>query len=811
LHRIFRHWVSFLLKFYPLLIAGVCIWVAFSVPRMVNLLQNISTDPVDLLPRSYASVQSLLKVRDNVESRTRFAVVLESEHPETMKKVLEALKPKLAQNPLIGKVEDKKVGYQFFDKHKLLYLDLEDLKTIRDRIDRKIQRSKLGPLFVDLEGGEDNKELDFKDLEEKYKIRYRDGAQSEFYESPDGKLLALFVESKAPGLGLSDQTRFQESVQKDIETFDFKAFDSGMKVYFAGATKVIEYRALVRDLKIAGLISGILIFLPLLIRFRKPHIVLLIFLPMALGLPVSFALASLWVSKLNVTTSFLFAILGGLGIETGIHLFSRYHSKRGEGYSIRDALMDLYLFLGPAVLTAVASLAVTFLLLLFSDFRGFSEFGFISGIGLWVIFFFYFTFFPALLIASEKLRILKIEAAAERKEWSPSFHLRPGFVRWGLLFCLLFTAGSVAATPFVRFEYNSKKIRSDDPATRVAKEKQREASGKRVNSPAVTLVMNEEEAKDLETALEERRKANPLTTIDTTRSYYSLVPNWQKEKMKVIDEMKELLADDTIKLVKEEKKKDLDKFKQALNETTPVEWKDVPEDVLEVFRGKRDRPGVLFFVNALPELELDDGRNAIAFADEVSEVNTPAGVFHPSSDAVVYGQVLKTMFRDSKKVLVISFLSVFGFVFLNFRNFKKACLVMVPIVAGVFWVMGLLWLGGVSLNLYNMVMIPSIMGMSIDNSIHVYHSYEELGKGSLEKVLASAGLSSLLASLTNAAGFLGLLFCHHGGLRSMGIVATLGLLTCLISTLVFLPMILQFWEWRKEKSALESSVLDPTP
>src|SRR4030095_13410145 len=135
----------------------------------------------------------------------------------------------------------------------------------------------------------------------------------------------------------------------------------------------------------------------------------------------------------------------------------------------------------------------------------------------------------------------------------------------------------------------------------------------------------------------------------------------------------------------------------------------------------------------------------------------------------------------------------------NFRNFKKSLLVMVPIVAGVFWVMGLMWMTGLSLNLYNMVMIPSVMGMSIDNSIHVYHSYEELGKGSLDRVLASAGLSSLLASLTNAAGFLGLLFCHHGGLRSMGIVATMGLFTCLISTLVFLPLLLQFLEWRSGK------------
>jgi predicted RND superfamily exporter protein len=55
----------------------------------------------------------------------------------------------------------------------------------------------------------------------------------------------------------------------------------------------------------------------------------------------------------------------------------------------------------------------------------------------------------------------------------------------------------------------------------------------------------------------------------------------------------------------------------------------------------------------------------------------------------------------------------------------------------------------------------------------------------------------MLASLTNAAGFIGLAFCTHGGLRSMGLVAVTGLATCLITTLVFLPMTLQYLEWRR--------------
>ncbi len=195
--------------------------------------------------------------------------------------------------------------------------------------------------------------------------------------------------------------------------------------------------------------------------------------------------------------------------------------------------------------------------------------------------------------------------------------------------------------------------------------------------------------------------------------------------------------------------------------------------------------------------ELDDGRNALAFEKEIGRIQTPLGEFQASSDAIIFAEVLKTMFRDSKKVLIISVLSVFLFVFLDFRSLRKSLMVMFSILAGVFWVFGVMYLSGTKLNLYNMVMIPAVMGMSIDNSIHVFHRYEELGRGSLSKVLSTTGISAMLASFTNAAGFFGLVFCTHGGLKSMGIVASIGLGTCLITTLLYLPMILQFLEERK--------------
>jgi len=803
MQNFFKHWVRFLYRFYLLfLLLGLTLG-AVSIPRMVELFKHISTDPVDLLPQNYPSVQTLLQVRDKMEPKRRFGLALESENPEKTRQLLEDLKPLLRKSPYVGEVYTTKLGYEFFDKHKMYYLDLKDLKEIRERLDRRIQQEKLHGLYISLEDEEDQPgQLNFSDLEAKYRERAGGGSSSPYYLSPNGKTYGLYVESREPNLDLGQERKFEDSIRQIVGSVDLKAYDPTMKLYFGGSARVMEYRSLMHDLKLAGIISGILIFVPLLLRFRWPQYVLLIFLPLAFGIPAGLALSSIWVHKLNVTTSFLFAILGGLGVETGIHLFSRYREKRLEGEGIQAALLDLYCFLGPAILTAVASLAVTFLLLAVSDFKGFSEFGIISGIGLWTVFLYYFTFFPSLLVASEKLRLLRFKPAEKEREFQ--FQVSPSFVKTLLAIFSLFTLFSLVVTPRIQFEYNSKKIRADDPGNREAKQKQRSTTGKRVNNPAVVIIHSPEEAEAIAEALRHRKEANPQSTLDYTSSLYSLMPKQQEEKAREISGIQMLLEDDALKLLKGKNKEDLDRFKLALKESIPVLEAQIPAELKQIFLGRPDSVGSLLLVHAKPQLELDDGRNAMAFAAEVENIQTPLGEFHASNDAIVFGDVLKTMFRDSTKVFAISVASIFFFVFLNFRDLKKTLLVMFSICAGLAWVMGVLYLTGIKLNLYNMVMLPAVMGMSIDNSIHIYHSYEELGKGSLSKVLATAGLSSLLASTTNAAGFLGLVFCTHGGLRSMGIVASIGLITCLVSTLVFLPMILQYIENWKADGASEA-------
>jgi len=797
-----------LIRYYPIVLIGGIVLIFWSWPRVTYLFKNISTDPIDLLPPTYQSVNTLFKLRDKIDQKRRFDILFESENPDNTKRLMADVKTYLEGLPGVGRVYIKKPGYTFLDKNKFLFIDQVDLIDIKNRIDRKIQREKLGSLYISFEEDDEDSELEFSDIEEKYRDKYGgggEGVSSEYYVSPNEKIFALFVESEKSNIDIAEEKVFIESVHKAMEGFDYKSYDPTMTIQFGGSTRVREYSQLLKDLKVAGIITGFIIFLPILIRFRRPQYFALIFLPLLIGVPTGLAITSLWIPRLNITTSFLFAILGGLGVETGIHIFSRYYEKRKEGLSIEKSLLDIYLFLGKPVFTAVATLATTFLLMVVSDFRGFSEFGLITGVGLWVVFLLYFTFFPALLIFSEKIHLLKFKY--NYQESQKNLNLTPSFVKTLLGIFLAFTVFSIFVTPKINFEYDMRKIRADSGHKSGIRVKQKATRGGRVNIPAAVIIQNEEEALALEESFEEIKEESPSHVLDYSTSLYSLVPKKQEEKMVTIKEIQDLLADDSIKLVKDEKKADLDKFKDELKRPSPFTLADIPEDIKKRFYGEKDIPGSLFLIFAKPQLELDDGRNGMALLDAIGEIKTPLGVYYPSSSSIVFAEVIKTMFRDSKKILIIAVCCTLFFVYLDFRNLKKTGLVMFSILSGVFWVMGVMYLLDIKFNLYNMVMIPAVMGMSVDNSIHVYHRYSELGKGSLSKVLSTTGIAAALASLTNASGFVGLAFCNHGGLRSMGIVAVIGVITCLITTLVFLPLILQFLEWRSDRVPVRHSEL----
>ena len=135
-------------------------------------------------------MQTLFKLRQKLEKGVKVSLIVESDDREATLRFLTDISHTLSTHPLVKGANFRKKSYTFIEDHKLLYATLDDLKTLRDRLDRRIQTEKLGNLYIDFTDEKDD--LSFEDLKEKYASRSEvQNANKAYYASEDGKIYSL--------------------------------------------------------------------------------------------------------------------------------------------------------------------------------------------------------------------------------------------------------------------------------------------------------------------------------------------------------------------------------------------------------------------------------------------------------------------------------------------------------------------------------------------------------------------------------------------------------------------------------------------
>jgi len=93
-----------------------------------------------------------------------------------------------------------------------------------------------------------------------------------------------------------------------------------------------------------------------------------------------------------------------------------------------------------------------------------------------------------------------------------------------------------------------------------------------------------------------------------------------------------------------------------------------------------------------------------------------------------------------------------------------------------------------------------IIGMGIDNSIHLMHRYLEGGGKDPIHALSVTGRAMTMCSITTMLGFGSLITARYQALSTMGWVTILGMGFCLIASLFLLPALLLLLRGKHEES-----------
>jgi hypothetical protein len=136
------------------------------------------------------------------------------------------------------------------------------------------------------------------------------------------------------------------------------------------------------DLALSTVVVVALVLLVLWVYFRRWTAILAISGALAAGCALTFGLSYFLIGHLNANTAFLGPIVVGNGINVSIIFVARYLEERRLRRSIEESMTTAWSGTLAATFVASFGAGLAYLSLAATDFRGFSHFGVIGGLGM---------------------------------------------------------------------------------------------------------------------------------------------------------------------------------------------------------------------------------------------------------------------------------------------------------------------------------------------------------------------------------------------------------------------------------------------
>lgn len=165
----------------------------------------------------------------------------------------------------------------------------------------------------------------------------------------------------------------------------------------------------------------------------------------------------------------------------------------------------------------------------------------------------------------------------------------------------------------------------------------------------------------------------------------------------------------------------------------------------------------------------------------------------PEATGKPFGTVegLRAMKNGLQRAGVYAFFVIAVILLIDFRSWRKMLLALAPLVAGVIFTLGIMGLLGFPLNPANMIAFPLILGVGVDNGVHVLHDYIMRRSEKRTTISYAIGRGVLVKALTTMIGFGALMISTERGLAGLGFILMLGVGCSMLTALVLLPALLQ--------------------
>ncbi len=758
---------------------------------------KINADLAALLPERFPSVQALHDLERRYGAVGYVTILGEHAEPDQLRAFARDVAQRLEREPDFRYVDYRRPT-EFFETHALYYLSVDDLEDLATKLEdrRAYEQRHANPLYVDLED-DGPPELSSEDVEGNYAtpgssttwMTHQLGG--DYYLDPQKQMIAVLARPALLGLDLNASKAIIETTHAVLGAMDLRRYGPDFTYEIAGSyqKKVDQQATVERDLGWANLVSLVLIIVFLAFHFRRISAVALLLAPLLVGTLWSYGFAGWSFGVLNILTSFVGAILSGMGIENGIHLLGRFETEWWLSGDREENVRRTFGSTGRGVAITVLTTVVAFIGVALSRFRAFHEFGIIAAVGMLLFLLAYQLLLPALIRLAVDRGWTPGQA---RHSGVPTFvrwltrHARPVFLSTMAAF-LVFTVG----LPKTHFNFDLRSLLASDLRSYAL---DAEIDGLIGYSQTPVVMLTSSFADEARVAAELRARAEQRGDASTVRfiaSSADLTPPGQAEKRAIIQQISTTLERIPRSRLGDAEQKKYDRAVK-MSRAQPFNRDDLPVEVRRQFDGVRSNGEASGFVLVYATKDLSDGAFNRRLAREIRGVKGADGAYVPAAgESMLLADIADALATEAVPVVGFSVIFVFFTLWLFIGSLRSALICMAIAGGSLLATLGCMVFARMSLNYINVIMIPMFFGIGIDGGAHLL-SRVNAAEG-VEPVFAETGRAVTGSLVSNALGFLALVVAHHSGLRSLGTMALLGLAMNLVACNLALPA---FVAWR---------------
>ncbi len=557
-HRLLVRWISLVQRLAaPILVFSLLATLAAGYGTLSNI--GINTSTTDMLSEDLPFRRNDKALSDAFpQSTNTFSIVIDAQTPDLAEDSARRLFHELTARPELFSHVFYPEAEDYFRRHGLLYLDLDELDRLSDRL------AEAQPLLSALAEDPSLRGLSLLlrqalDGEEEAaaavapaltKIAAAVESLAANQDNPERALALSWRELLSGGEPTEEERRkfvlvkpvldfgSMEPASRAIEAVRGLAGELGLieergvRLRMIGSAVMFqeELRSVADSMGLVGLISLVLVIGLLAFGLRSLFMVAATLITLFMGLVWTAFFATVVVGDLNLISVAFAVLFIGLSVDFGIHFVLRFQEAEGHvsgASGLGDALRETVQGVGgPLVLCAVAA-AAGFFSFLPTSYRGLSELGLISGAGMFIALFANLTVLPAILSFSP-LHLRRGPFAHPRRERVERIVMH--HPRGVLLGALVLGIGSLALLPSAWFDDDPINLR--DPESESVATLLDLLDDSRVEPySADILTPNLASAEALAARLEE------LPEVETAMTLGDFVPTDQENKLALIDEM----------------------------------------------------------------------------------------------------------------------------------------------------------------------------------------------------------------------------------------------------------------------------------